>query len=388
MKDVSASAGHAAGPSPFADQTIVHVVRQFYPMIGGLEDFVRNLVGQQVGRFAKVRVVTLDRLFIEPEKKLPAREIIDGAEVMRIPFRGSPRYPVATSVLSALNGADLIHVHAIDFFFDYLALTSLGRKTPMVATTHGGFFHTTSYRQLKALWFNSLTRASASRYRGIACCSESDYERFATIAPSRVRLIENGADLEKFGDAAAEHPAKGLVTIGRFSHNKRIDLLLDMMQQLVRRDPDWRLHIAGSASDWSEEDIRHMIDQRGLAGSVSLHVRPSNAQIRDLLRQCSLFVSASEYEGFGIALIEALSAGLVPVVEPNAAFRSLAGKHDMVRLAGFADPAKAATVVEDAFQALGSSQGALRSAAVASAVRHGWPHTAQLYEDLYRDALG
>lgn len=373
---------------PFVGRTIVHVVRQFYPMVGGLEDFVRNLVRRQTDRFDRVRVVTLDRLFIEPDKHLPQRETLDGVEICRIPFRGSPRYPLAPSVLSQLQGADIIHVHAVDFFFDFLALTSLARHTPMVATTHGGFFHTASFRQLKSLWFNSVTRTSASRYKGIACCSESDFARFATIAPTRVRLIENGADLEKFGSASAERPSKGLITIGRFSHNKRLDLLLDMMQQLARRDPDWRLHIAGSASDWSAADIRQMIDARGLGSSVALHVGPSNTQIREIMQQCSLFVSASEYEGFGIALIEALSAGLVPVVEPNAAFQSLAHKHDMVALARFADPAAAAGSVEAAFAALEGGGSVLRAAAIESSGQHGWAQTAQLYEDLYRTALG
>lgn len=389
MTSLPAGSPQAAVPSSqLHDRTIVHVVRQFYPMIGGLEDFVRNLVRQQSGHFAKVRVVTLDRLFIEPDKLLPAHDVIDGVEVRRIPFRGSPRYPLAPSVLSSLDGADLIHVHAVDFFFDFLAATSLARRTPMVATTHGGFFHTANYRQLKNVWFNTMTRASASRYRGIACCSESDLAQFSKIAPSRVRLIENGADLEKFGSASAIRPVKGLITIGRFSHNKRLDLLLDMMQLLTRRDPDWRLHIAGSSSDWSEADIRQMIAERQLASFVELHVGPSNDQIRDVMQRCSLFVSASEYEGFGIALIEALSAGLLPIVEPNAAFRSLARKHPTVRLSGFADPSGAAGAVEAAFASLSDDRLGLRAAAIASAAQHGWAQTAQQYEDLYRSALG
>nr|WP_244314356.1 MULTISPECIES: glycosyltransferase family 4 protein [unclassified Pannonibacter] len=357
-------------------------------MIGGLEDFVRNLVGRQVGRFGSVRVVTLDRLFIEPDRQLPARDLIDGVEVWRIPFRGSPRYPIAPSVLGCLGGADIIHVHAVDFFFDVLAATSLTRRTPMVATTHGGFFHTAKFRRLKSAWFNTVTRATASRYRGIACCSESDLATFRQIAPSRVRLIENAADLDKFGDAAARRPARSLITIGRFSRNKRLDHLLDMMQVLTASDPAWHLHIAGSASDWSEADIRAMIAARDLHSAVTLHVGPSNADIRAVMGACSLFVSASEYEGFGIALIEALSAGLLPVVEPNAAFRSLSRKHDMVRLAGFADPAGAAAAVEAAHSALSERPEALRQAAITSARQHGWETTARLYEDLYRDALG
>lgn len=373
--------------SPFAGKTIVHVVRQFYPMIGGLEDVVRNLAGRQTGRFGRVKVVTLNRLFIEPDRLLPAQETIDGFEVRRIPFRGSPRYPVAPSVFAELGEADLIHVHAVDFFFDSLAWTSPFRRTPMVATTHGGFFHTADHKRLKTLWFNTVTRLSASRYRGIACCSESDLATFARIAPSRVRLIENAADLEKFGGAASPVPVKGLMTIGRFSHNKRLDALLDMMKGLAAKDGAWHLHIAGSGSDWSEADVRGMIAERGLEAAVSLHCNPSNTRIREVMGHCSLFVSASNYEGFGVAMIEGLSAGLLPVVEPNTAFVSLARKHPMVRLASFADPAKAAQAVEEAWAALTADPSAQRQAAIASAAQHGWAGTAAAYERLYADAL-
>ncbi|ADZ72333.1 Cellobiosyl-diphosphoprenyl alpha-mannosyltransferase protein [Polymorphum gilvum SL003B-26A1] len=371
----------------FAGRVLVHVVRQYHPMVGGLEDFVRNLVRRQVGRFARVKIVTLDRLFTAPQDVLPARDTLDGAEIVRIPYRGSSRYPLAPQVFREIRSADLVHVHAVDFFFDALALGAPLHGRRLIATTHGGFFHTDRHRALKAVWFNTLTRLSASRYRGIACCSESDLETFRHIAPSRVRLIENGADLDKFAAASASEPVKGLVSIGRFSRNKRLDLLLDAMAALLRKDDGWHLHIAGSASDWSVEDVAGMIAARGLSQAVSLHVRPSDEEIRRILGRCSLFASASDYEGFGIALIEALSAGLVPVVEANTAFRALARKHDLIRLAAFAQPERAAQEILAAWAGLGAAPDATRQRAIASAAQHGWGETVRRYDDLYRDAL-
>ncbi|WP_394713623.1 glycosyltransferase [uncultured Roseibium sp.] len=69
---------------------------------------------------------------------------------------------------------------------------------------------------------------------------------------------------------------------------------------------------------------------RDIVDHVHLHLGLSKAAVRDVLSGSSLFVSASEYEGFGIALIEALSAGLVPIVQPNTTFRGLAepSSHD------------------------------------------------------------
>ena len=103
---------------------IVHVVRQFHPGVGGLETVVRELASAQVKAGHRVRVVTLDRLFnVAGRQKLPAREVLEGIEIIRIAYFGSTRYPLAFSALRHVRDADLVHVHAIDFFSDYLAWT-------------------------------------------------------------------------------------------------------------------------------------------------------------------------------------------------------------------------------------------------------------------------
>lgn len=368
---------------------LVHVVRQYRPSVGGLEDFVASLAARQKDRFASVKIVTCDRVFRGGTGgRLPAREIIDGIEVIRLPWHGSTRYPVTPGVFKAIAGAGLVHVHAIDFFFDALALAAPFHRRPLVATTHGGFFHSGTAGGLKTVWFNTLTRLSATAYRGIACCSQSDYERFAAIAPSKVRLIENGVDLSKLGDAGAKNPAKGIVSIGRLSHNKRIDRVLDAFAVLARRDPDWTLDIVGTPFDWSGKDVEVMIGERGLAGRARLHVGPDDAAMREIVGRASLFASASVYEGFGIALIEAMSAGLVPVVEPNAAFSAFARKHSEIALADFGEAEQAADALARAHTRLALDPQGARAAAIAVAQSYSWESTAERYAEFYREALG
>lgn len=379
--------GKSAEPvHDFSNIRLLHVVRQYAPMVGGLEDFVRNLVARQKGRFASVQVLTLDRLFTHPDRRLPEDVIIDGIPVHRIPYYGSSRYPLAPAVFSSLGQSDLIHVHAVDFFFDALALAKPFHRRKLVATTHGGFFHTEQSVGFKKVWLNSMTRLSSRFYDGIACCSNNDLEMFRKLAPSRARLIENGVDLSKFHDASAFAPVKRLVTIGRFSANKRLDRTLDALQSLVRGDPTWQLDIIGSPSDLSATDLEELTAARGLTGHVHLHLGLSDAAVRDVLSRSSIFVSASEYEGFGIAMIEALSAGLMPVVQPNTAFRALAQRHPMVHLADFADPEQAAGTIAHVMAELERTP-TLRMSAVVSAEQHAWSTTIGHYDELYMDAL-
>ncbi|HEX7762752.1 MAG TPA: glycosyltransferase family 1 protein, partial [Cellvibrio sp.] len=79
---------------------VTHVVRQYLPSIGGMEEVVRNIARHQVRQGHKAtRIITLDRLFRNTDEQLPARDTLDGVEVIRLPYRGSTRYPLCPSVL-------------------------------------------------------------------------------------------------------------------------------------------------------------------------------------------------------------------------------------------------------------------------------------------------
>ena len=370
-------------PQPKAAPLIVHVVRQFLPNRGGLEDVVANLARQTLKRGYRVRVVTLDSLFTAPNDKLPARETIDGIEVVRIPWSGSSRYPIAPQVFRHIGDADLIHVHAIDFFFDALAWGRLLHRRPMVVTTHGGFFHTKKFLVIKKIWFRTLTRLSAIAYRRVVCCSASDLSQFIQIVPDGI-TIENGADIGKFADAASRTPERRIITIGRFSVNKRLDLLLDAMAALVKRNSDWHLDVVGAESDLDAADVRREIAARSLEASVTLTISPDNHAIRGIIAKASLMASASEYEGFGIVALEAMSAGLQPVLNTNEAYRALAGRHEEIILADFTKPELAADAIEKAYRDVTVEGSSLRESLMQAAHAYSWNAVAERYIDLYR----
>ncbi len=366
---------------------VVQVVRQYAPGRGGLEDVVGNLSRLLLARGYRVRVVTCNSLFSDRERLLPSSEMIDGVEVVRVPWFGSTRYPVAPQVLRHIRDADLVHVHAVDFFFDFLAVTRPFHGKPMIATTHGGFFHTKKYAAIKRLWFRTVTRLSCLAYRAIVCCSRSDLDLFDTIATNRTVLVENGVDTEKFAGLASSLPTRRMITIGRFSVNKRLERLLDVMARLIEREPRWHLDIVGSPSDLTEADLRREIAARGLAEHVGLHVAVPNETVRRLISDASIFVSASDYEGFGLVAVEAMSAGLLPVLNSNEAYRSLAGQHSIVRLTDFENATKAVEAVEAAFAGLASDPETMRHALMEVASGYSWDTAVDQYTAVYRAAL-
>lgn len=368
---------------------VVHVVRQFHPSIGGMEEVVLNIARRHLRDGEdQVEVVTLNRLFNGGEGILPASETHYGIPVRRLGYSGSTRYPLTPAVTAAIRGADLVHVHGIDFFFDYLAMTRAVHGVPMVASTHGGFFHTAYASRLKKLWFSSITRASSLAYRRIIATSENDGQMFSSIvAEDRLRVIQNGVDTSKFADMGSKTPGKTAIYFGRWSVNKGIPEMLDLFRCLLAMDPEWRLIIAGRPYDLDRDALRTAISERGLQAQVEIEQSPSQAKLAQILTRAQYFLCLSRHEGFGIAPIEAMSAGLVPLLSDIPPFAKLIDDSGIGALVQPQQPEASARALWRLANIDDAGFHQRRSAAMAYAAGYDWDRVVRCYQDEYRAAL-
>jgi alpha-1,3-mannosyltransferase len=371
---------------------IVHVVRQFAPSVGGLEDVVRELAKQQLESGFAVRVVTLDRTFRDKAAAsgapLKTYETIDGIEVLRIPYWGSQRYPLAPRVLRYIRTADLVHVHGIDFFFDFLAVTKPLHGRRLVVSTHGGFFHTSYASTLKSIWFRAVTSMSMRSYAGVAAVSTTDFERFKPIRRAGIYCIENGVNIRKLAEAGSPSPVKSMICVGRLSTNKRLDRLIAWVKEVRRIDPEWSLTVAGRGWDQSATEVREAVAESGQEQAISVLDAPTDDQIRAAMGQSSIFVSASEYEGFGLAAVEGLSAGLYPVLSDIGAFRSLVSVSGVGMVIDFNDIPSSAQAFIEAWETVSRDYGDIRQACVDASRKYDWRAVSDRYLRLYRAVLG
>lgn len=364
---------------------IIHVVRQFSPSVGGLEDSVLNLAFQQKAMGIDAQIVTLNTVF-NREGILPPQDSVQGIPVTRLAWCGSTRYPLAPAVIGHVGGADLVHVHAIDFFFDFFALMKTLIRKPLVVSTHGGFFHSGAYGKLKKLWFATLTRASIRAYDKVVACSQNDADIFADVAKGRLITIENGINQSKFSNAASEKPVRTLISFGRFSLHKRLDLLFDLLAALKRQNPEWRLIIAGRPAEQSVPDLENFAVRAGVQDAVKIISEPSDAELRHALGNASWFASFSDHEGFGLAAVEAMSAGLIPILSGIAPFRRLVSRTGTGIVLEGDDMERLAIKIETQ-QADPDAMAMGRASAIIGAQRYDWKDVARRYVDVYAEVL-
>jgi alpha-1,3-mannosyltransferase len=368
---------------------IVHVVRQFHPSVGGLENGVLDLASAQIAAGNRVRVVTLDRLFDATRpQKLPVSEDLGGIEIVRIPYFGSHRYPIALSVLQHIKGAEVVHVHAIDFFFDFLAWTKPIHGRKLVVSTHGGFFHTPYAAGLKRVWFATITRWSIKSYAAVVAISASDFERFRSVRSKGMVFIENGANTDKFYDASARVLRKSIVSIGRFASNKRLDRLVAFVQTLRKHDPEWMLTIAGRPGDLTKNDVSALVQNAGLRDAVDVIASPSDETVRTLMRNSSFVASASDYEGFGMAAVEGMSAGLLPILSEIPPFRRLVARTGLGVVLDYSNPEMGVRYFLKNLVRMVSGYAQQREACMRAAVAYDWRHVCEKFTSLYAAATG
>jgi GalNAc-alpha-(1->4)-GalNAc-alpha-(1->3)-diNAcBac-PP-undecaprenol alpha-1,4-N-acetyl-D-galactosaminyltransferase len=100
-----------------------------------------------------------------------------------------------------------------------------------------------------------------------------------------------------------------IVTLGRLSPEKRVEMLIRAFARVADDLPEWDLEVHGDGP--LHDALAAVIDQLGLGARVRLCSFTNDPY--GVLMEADLYVSASAVEGFGNAIWEALACG-VPVV--------------------------------------------------------------------------
>ncbi len=152
----------------------------------------------------------------------------------------------------------------------------------------------------------------------LVACSQGLRERARRFLPAvAVDVIPNGVDLDRFVPGPGwdrdrpQDQCLRLLTVGRLSETKRVDLLIETVEILAGSDRPVQLTIVGAGSQHGR--ISRMVRARSLGSRVHMTGRLGQECVTQDYQEHDLLVSASVQEGMSNAMLEAMAAGL-PIV--------------------------------------------------------------------------
>jgi glycosyltransferase involved in cell wall biosynthesis len=229
-----------------------------------------------------------------------------------------------------LGNYDLIEAH---YLFSYASscagAIARWQKIPYIVRTIGQLSPwALAQSQLKKRLYSALIeRQNLNRAVAIHCTSEGEAEDVRHFGiqtqtftlPLGVDLLparpSAKSELHTLYDIPLETPT--LLFLSRIHPKKRPDLLLQVLHQLRVQALDCHLILAGSGDEQYLKELMHLVDSLGLTARVTFTGFVAGQDKTLLLQGADLFVLPSYAENFGVAVAEAMAAGLPVVVTPG-----------------------------------------------------------------------
>jgi glycosyltransferase involved in cell wall biosynthesis len=301
---------------------IVHVSDCYAPRTGGIESQVGDLAARQAAAGHEVHVLTATLGsggerggVVDQEHGVHVHRL--GA---RIPF-DLPVNPAGPRLLREAYSAlrpDVVHVHAgvlSPFAYDG-ARIALDAGLPTAITWHC---------MLDGVVAPLRTVVGRSRWQqtpaALSAVSHVAAARVREVFGTEVSVMPNGIDLDLWAPRSlsegrgrpGERGPLRMVSTMRLAPRKRAVPLVELVGQAARRLPPDRLRLSIIGSGPAQGRVSSAVAGQGLQHVVDLRGRLTRTQVRSAYADADVFLAPAELEAFGIAALEARTAGLAIV---------------------------------------------------------------------------
>ena len=210
----------------------------------------------------------------------------------------------------------------LDVFFAPQYSAPLALKTPTVVAIHDVSYaaHPEWYRMREGARLRWLSRQSAANARTVITISEFSRREIVEllgVPDGRIRVIPPG--IPDRGTPGAPKATSGgreprVLFVGSIFNRRHVVDLIHAFAAVARQHPAASLDLAGDNRSFPREDVGAAIAAAEVGGRIRWHRYVSDAQLADLYRRARAFAFLSEYEGLGLTPLEALAAGVPPVL--------------------------------------------------------------------------
>lgn len=230
------------------------------------------------------------------------------------PFPTGDDLATVTASLAACPDNALVMIDGLALgVLPHLAMAEANRLR-LVALVHHPLALESGLAPNVAKRFRASERLALSAVRHVVVTSEMTAATLAAefgVPRERITVAQPGTDKPKMPVMRPSNDQLHLLSVGTVTPRKAHSVLVDALAQLT--ELDWHCTIAGSLDRDRETAtaLRQQIAGLGLEARVTLTGEIDD--LSSLYAQSDLLVSSSRYEGFGMAIAEALAYGL-PIV--------------------------------------------------------------------------
>lgn len=290
---------------------IVHIYKDYAPVLGGIEGHIRTLAVGLVRRGVEITVVVC-----QPRgETLPSEEVLQGVRVVRLPRD----IDIASAAFSWRHASivrqlqpDIIHLQMPWPPGDMIS--ALLPDTPLVVSYQSDVVR----QKLTMRLYAPLLRHTLQRARAIIATSPAYAQTSTWLKPwqSKIKIIPLGIPTPIQADNAliamwrTRVPFPFLLWVGRMRYYKGLTYAIDALAQLPS---EIKLVLVGSGA--AQRELIAHVEQAGLTNRVVWLGDCTDADIAALHTLARIFVFPSHLraEAFGLSLLEALAAG-VPAI--------------------------------------------------------------------------
>lgn len=307
----------------------------------------------------------------------PAWNPSDFYDALRVPAIRIPAPrdldPLLLARLVRTLDADVVHTHLVHADV-YGGLAAKLRRTPLVSTKHND-------DPFRAGSFRFVERAlSADRIVTISDALRRFTVEQVGIPAARVETIHYG--LDDAPQAWGENPpdtvpadARIVLSTARLTAQKGVDVAIRALASLPE---EVALVVLGEGPE--RERLQELADRSGVSPRVFLPGRVPD--VAAWLRRASVYVQPSRWEGFGLAVLEAMVCGLPVVATRVSSLPELVADGETGVLVAPDDPAALAAALERALGEPGFGDAGRERARREFSVAEMADRTAALYASL------
>ncbi len=264
---------------------------------------------------------------------MPGAEVVPAGPTQASFWRSAPA--VIREIARRLPDADVVHVHGLlNPVSSGAAQCAIRRGAAVVIGPFGTLSRYTfaHRRRLAKRWYfglidaPNLRRAAAVHFTTAAERDEAawhgiDFTGRAYVVPPPYRADRprphNRMRGTAAGAAASDCGSETVLFLGRLVPTKGVEVLLDAWASVRAMRPDARLVIAGSGeSDYEAALHARLKGSSARTSGVTFTGFVSGGIKERCLADAAVFVLPSHHENFGIAVLEAVGAGVPVVVSP------------------------------------------------------------------------